>query len=503
MKAAAAKWIGFIILLSLAPVGLRAQAGVSSASASRARAESEAGPSPAPPVSYSRAPYFVPARPAFDGPEFSFAPPAPDRIAVEEIVNYRRHSLPLPKSGQGVALDVRWGNNTVSPGQPAVLQVGLATADFDDTSDLRPLNLALVIDHSGSMAAADKMIRVKQSLQALIGRLRPNDIVSIVIFDGSAQVVLPASPLGNGQRHRQVIERIQPAGSTNIDAGLMLGYEEAMKNFRREYTNRVILLTDGIANQGERDPRRIAENSAVYNRRGIDLSTIGVGSELDNDLLRTLARAGHGLYHFVADSRDIEKVFIDEVQSLISPVARNVHVEIASPLPLRLQHIYGYEPHFLGDHVAFDLDNLNNGATEVILLRYDPEATGSVTVKLSYFDIRRQRTVEETQTANLRLGNGRNSFQDPEVLKNYTIANIAQALSDMQVNWKRNDYRSAENFIRTAVIETRNRYPRMEDEDIRIQLSVAENYLSTLRQFNSAIPLPGEGGRRPGEGYHN
>jgi Ca-activated chloride channel family protein len=485
MKAIASSLIGLLAITFLSSAGLRAQNGVSSASASRARTESETPASVPPPVSNSRSPYFTPARAVFDGPGYSTVPPTPDRIAVEEIVNYRRHSLPRPKSGQGIALDVRWGNGTVSPGQPAVLQVGLATAEFDDTSDLRPLNLALVIDHSGSMAAADKMIRVKQSLQTLIGRLRPSDIVSIVVFDGSAQVVLPATALGNGQRHRMAIERIQPAGSTNINSGLMLGYEEAMRNFGRGYTNRVILLTDGIANEGERDPRRIAENSEAYNRRGIDLSTIGVGSDLDNDLLRTLARSGHGLYHFVADSRDIEKVFIDEVQSLISPVARNVHVEIASPLPLRLQHIYGYEPHFLGDHVAFDLDNLNNGATEVIMLRYDPETAGQVTVRLSYFDIRRQRTVEETQTASLRTGNGRNFLQDPEVRKNFTIANIAQALSDMQTFWKNSNYRAAENMLRAAVTETHERYPRMEDEDIRSQLNVAENYLSTLHQFNS------------------
>jgi len=191
------------------------------------------------------------------------------------------------------------------------------------------------------------------------------------------------------------------------------------------------------------------------------------------------------LYHFVADSRDIEKVFVDEVQSLISPVARNVHVEIASPLPLRLQHVYGYEPHYLGDHLAFDLDNLNNGATEVIMLKYDPEAAGQVTVRLSYFDIRKQRQVEQTRTASLRIRSDGNFLQNTEVRKNYTIAIIAQALSDMQSRWQLSDYRTAERLIRASVVETHERYPGLEDEDIRIQLDVAQNYLLTLQQFNS------------------
>jgi uncharacterized protein YegL len=460
-------------VLSIVPGVVRGQAGVSSASASRARSESENQPLPSP----------SPAPRRF----FSVAPPfpaAPDNIAVEEIINYHRHRLPLPKSGEGIALDVRWGNDRISDGNPSVMQVGLATAEFDDTSDLRPLNLALVIDHSGSMAAADKMVRVKDALQTLVDKLRPRDIVSVVVFDGTAQVLLPASTIGNGGQLRRVIESIRPAGSTNINAGLMLGYREAAKNLRPNYTNRVILLTDGIANAGETDPRRIADNSADFNERGIDLSTIGVGEDLDNNLLRTLAKRGHGLYHFVADSRDIEKVFVSEVQSLMSPVARDVHVEITADASLRLVHLYGYEPHFSGNHIALDLDDLNNGATEVIMVQYAPKGVGSVTVHLTYFDIKKQRTVELSQKASLGYGNGRNFLEDPEVRKNYTIATIAQALSDMQKSWRRNDYRSAETIVRAAVSETHERYPRMEDSDIRTQLEVAENYLSTLQRFD-------------------
>ena len=103
----------------------------------------------------------------------------------------------------------------------------------------------------------------------------------------------------------------------------MLGYAEAKKHFRKDATNRVILLTDGIANQGVVDPARIAAESREYNGQGIDLSTIGVGLDLNNDLLRTLARSGRGLYHFISDYKDINKVFVNEVQSLISSVAKN------------------------------------------------------------------------------------------------------------------------------------------------------------------------------------
>lgn len=455
-------WVGLIAVVASAGAwSAYGQAGVSSASVSRVRSEA--------------------SRPA--GSSLA-VPVAPDSIAVEEIINYHRHRLPLPKSGQGVRMDVRWGNETGSAGLPSVLQIGLATADMNGSSDLGPLNLGLVIDRSGSMASANKMTLVKAALQSLASSLRPSDIVSIVVFDGAANVVLSANPLGNGNAYRRAVESIQPAGSTNIDAGLRLGYREVARNFRSGSTNRVILLTDGRANAGVTDARRIASNSEEFNEQGIDLSTIGVGQDLDNDLLRTLSKSGRGLYHFVADPNDIAKIFVNEVQSLLSPIARNVRVEITQDRSLHLDRLFGYSPRFEDNRVTLELDDLNSAATQVILLQYAPESAGQVSVRLRYFDLALKREVDETQRVTLKRGSRENLTQDPEVLKNYTIASIALALNTMQQFWKRNDLQSAENAVRTAIRETLDCYPVVEDADIRAQVEVAQNYLSTLETFN-------------------
>ena len=123
----------------------------------------------------------------------------PDEVAVEEFVNYHKHRLPLPKVGQSVAMDVRWGNNEISSAQrEAILQIGFTTAEVSERTDLRPLNLALVIDRSGSMADGDKMSRVKESLRRMLEKLRPEDIVSIVGFDTGAEVLFPARRVGDG-----------------------------------------------------------------------------------------------------------------------------------------------------------------------------------------------------------------------------------------------------------------------------------------------------------------
>src|SRR5262249_29878558 len=124
-----------------------AQQGVSSAAASRTRYLSELG-----------------------------VMPTSREVAVEEIINYHRHQIGRPKSGEAVALDVRGGNDgACGDGAEAILQVGFSTAQANDRHELRPVNLALVIDKSGSMADADKMSRVKSALLALVSQLRETD----------------------------------------------------------------------------------------------------------------------------------------------------------------------------------------------------------------------------------------------------------------------------------------------------------------------------------------
>ena len=140
------------------------------------------------------------------GPRF------PEEIAIEEFVNYHKHRLPLPKVGQAVAMDTRWGNAEIARLQrEAVLQIGFTTAEVNERTDLRPLNLVLVIDKSGSMAADDKMSRVKESLRTMLSKLRSNDIISIVAFDTTAQVLFPASPIDDG-RSGKVCHRLPRTG---------------------------------------------------------------------------------------------------------------------------------------------------------------------------------------------------------------------------------------------------------------------------------------------------
>jgi len=411
-------------------------------------------------------------------------------VAVEEFVNYHKHRLPLPKAGVAVAMDARWGNAEISRSQrEAILQVGFTTAEVNERTDLRPLNLVLVIDKSGSMADSDKMSRVKESLRTMLGKLRPEDIVSIVTFDTTAQVLYAANRVGDGYGLQRAIDCIEPGGSTNIHGGLMLGYAEARRYFRSGATNRVVLLTDGIANTGVVDPRQIVADSAEFNRQGIDLSTIGVGLDLNNDLLRTLAQSGRGLYHFISDYKDIDKVFVNEVQSLISSVAKNVNVRIEYSPGLELEKIYGYQPRFGKGNVSVTLDDMNNGLTQVIMAKFRAQSLNSslpVKVRLSYFDVRRKCMIEEVQ--DLRLvpaeSDSCDLLADVEVKKNYTIAELAGSLFDMRGLALSGNYLQAQNVLDASVVTAYRRFPNMEDADVRFILNIIEGYQRDLRAYN-------------------
>src|SRR6185295_11821126 len=111
-------------------------------------------------------------------------------------------------------------------------------------------------------------------------------------------------------------------------------------------------------------PSKIAAESSEFNGQGLDLSTIGVGLDLNNDLLRTLAQSGRGLYHFISDYKDINKVFVNEVQSLVSSVAKNVQVRIEYGNGLRLEKVFGYRPRYDNGTVSVGLDDMNNGLTQ-------------------------------------------------------------------------------------------------------------------------------------------
>ena len=265
-----------------------------------------------------------------------------EQVRVAEYLNYYEQRFPEPLNTT-LGLDLRLGNGTApAAGGEAWLQIGVQ-AQSARAEEIAPLTLALVIDCSGSMDDAGKMAWVKQSLRVFLNSLAANDQVTIIGYSDDAWLLEPMRTVGDGAWIAAAIERLTPTASTNLHAGLMLGLREVNRRYDPARNNRVILLTDGIANVGVTDPQAIAADAKAFNDRGVYLATIGLGHDVNDALLSELAIQGKGPYHFIDSAEEMDKVFRKDALGLMAKVAANVAVTIHPEPGVQLDQVTGYE----------------------------------------------------------------------------------------------------------------------------------------------------------------
>ena len=416
--------------------------------------------------------------------------PPPEGIIVEEFYNYHFHDIPSPRKGQAIQLDARWGTDrTNSRQRRAYLQIGMATTRDIDLQSARPLNIAFVIDRSGSMAN-DRIENVKKSLLVAIKKLRPVDRVSVVCFDSQAEVVVESQRFKNPEAIKSGINGIYAQSSTNLCAGLLLGYQQVEKHYHSALNNRVILLTDGKTNQGIKDPEEIARKSVEYNKKGIDLSIIGLGHDFNHSLMRRLARSGRGLIHFVADEKDIEKVFVEELDGLLSAAAKNISLSIKIDDKLHVGHVYGYSPRIGKNSLKFSIDPLNSGTTQIVLAKFQVreqlrnDAKIPISVRLEYTNIVTGKTekVDKKLTMTFAAEDRQpiDPLEDPSVRRNVTIADIAQGIKGMAKNVRENRMKAARQYLKQRLKLASRRFPRTQDKEVERTRKIAEKYLKRI-----------------------
>lgn len=397
-----------------------------------------------------------------------FRMPAPEYFRVEEFVNYHRHDLPLPANGSRVHLDLR---QVAINDEKAIVQVGISTPRALDPKVMPPLNLVLVIDQSGSMSG-DRIANVKKAIRSFIERIRAVDRVAIVGFSDRANLLLDSCTKTDQQRINRAIDQIEAGGSTNLHGGLMLGYKTAMDSFDSERTNRVILLTDGIANVGKTtDPKEIARQSREYNKEGISLSTIGVGNNFNHDLLRSLADAGKGLIHFVNDSKDIRKTFVDEVDALLAPAASNLKLEVSIPGRCEVK-VFGYEPRKSKGRFIFELDDLNHGATQVFLFEVKNE-TPVINALLTGKDA---VTGKKIKVAVSNLDGGLSTAQLCSVKRNYGIALVGESLKKASIASNNDECEKAEKVLKKGIDRACKQVGGEKDPHLERIVRIAKDY---------------------------
>ena len=292
--------------------------------------------------------------------------------------------MSFPGSEQGISLNGKLNCPYISTsGGTAYLQISLTSSGRDDRKRRqRPMNIAVVLDRSGSMADERKIDYAKSALTKLIDQLHAEDLFSLVVYDDVIDVLRSSQRVGSSHRDlKRLISDIYPRNSTNLGGGMMEGLRQVERNLGKEYVNRVILLSDGLANQGITDPSELARIARNHRSRSISLTTMGVGLDYNENLMVALAESGGGNYYFIESPSQLASIMSKEFNSASSVIAQNAYIELKLGRGVKVVDVIGCEDFFDGGTYRIPVGDLvANDSREFTVELSIPEGTGVQTV---------------------------------------------------------------------------------------------------------------------------
>ncbi|MFJ9043583.1 von Willebrand factor type A domain-containing protein [Streptomyces sp. NPDC102347] len=330
-------------------------------------------------------------------------------VRPEEFVNSFRQDYPRP-DGDGFTVTVDGARTDEEDW--SLVRVGLATRAAEPDDDRPPAALTFVVDISGSMAEPGRLDLAREALGTMTDRLRDDDSVALVTFSDEAGTVLPMTRLGGrrGTVH-DAVDRLEPTDSTNLGAGVETGYRTAVEGLREGATNRVVLVSDALANTGETEAETILERiSGSRREHGITLFGVGVGSDYGDALMEQLADEGDGHTVYVSDEADAREVFCEELPRNIDLTARDAKAQVAfDPETVAEFRLVGYDNRRVADEDFRD-DRVDGGevgpghtVTALYAVRTRPGAEGHLATATVRYLAPDSRTPHE-ETGDLETG---------------------------------------------------------------------------------------------------
>jgi Ca-activated chloride channel family protein len=343
-------------------------------------------------------------------------------------------------SAKTIDFDARLATPVVQAGraQTAFLKVALTGFELQGQGERPPVNVAIVIDKSGSMSG-ERIARAKEAAAMAVNTLLSNDIVSIVAFDNTVEVVTPATKVSDKARITQAIQNIRANGSTGLFAGVSKGAFEVRKFLDKNRVNRVILLSDGQANVGPSSPAELGQLGAMLARQGISVTTIGLGADYNEDLMTQLAAFSDGNHAFVENSRDLVRIFEREFGDVGSVVAQEVEVTIRLKLGIRPVRILGREGEITDGVVRLRMNQLYSQQEKYVVLEVEVPARKAgqsmelADVDVSYLNMLSKSTERMNRVVNV-------SFSDSEQAvaratdKNAMVSAVQQVANETSKN---------------------------------------------------------------------
>lgn len=369
----------------------------------------------------------------------------------------------------------------------------LVTKFVNDNAKRIPLNLSIVIDRSGSMGG-DKLANAKKAAIYMVEQLKPEDYISLVVYDDAVSVLQKATPASDKVALINKIKNITTGGSTNLWGGTSKGYEEVKSNYKPSYVNRVLLLSDGLANAGVTDNNAIAFKVQQYkDKEGITLSTFGLGLDYNETLMTDMAETGNGNYYFIDSPDNLAGIFNKELNGLLNVAAQNALVKVTLPTGVTLDKVYNFKYIASGNVITFSLrdlfseevkgimikcklaDNISDVLKFTATLEYDNVTDGKHIV------LNTENLLSPTGDASLFTQNFNEKVLE-QVILNTANENMEKALAEAD----RGNYQEAQNIstLNAAYLKT-NAVIVSKSKELQRMDSVTNNYTDQVKNAGS------------------
>ncbi len=276
----------------------------------------------------------------------------------------------------------------------------IAPKPVTDALGRPPLSLVIVIDRSGSMHGPP-IENAKAAALSVVRQLDGRDAFSVVTYSSGSETVVPMQRATDANKAvaRAAIETIDDGGGTCISCGLETSAAEVARSPVAGGLRRLLLISDGQANEGLYDRDELAELAADTAARGVSISTVGVGLSFDEHTMRRLAEVGHGNYYFVEDTIAMSAMFSHELGNLSQIVASGVRLVATAGPGVRIEDAYGYPMTRAGDSVIVPVADLCAGETRKVVFRVTVAAAHEGPLVISDVDVGWHRVADGQQRA--------------------------------------------------------------------------------------------------------
>jgi Ca-activated chloride channel family protein len=271
--------------------------------------------------------------------------------------------------------------------QNVVLKITLDAPATPIEIDRPKVNLALVLDQSGSMSG-NKISQAKAAAIEALTRLGLNDVFSVVVYDTNVHTIVPAQRAGDVNSIIRMIQQINAGGNTALFGGVSQGAAEIRKHLYNDFVHRIVLLSDGLANVGPRQPADLGRLGAALIKENISVTTVGVGTDYNEDLMAQLAQKSDGNTYFVESGYDLPRIFNSELGDVLNVVAKKVKLTITLPDSVTPVDIIGREGRIMGNRIELYMNQLYGNQEKYALIEVTlPAAHSGSKIKIAQADV--------------------------------------------------------------------------------------------------------------------